>query len=127
MNYQQNRNNNSSSDYNNRDEDIFTQTTNPYAEEQKERQRQIEKGREARAAKARQYELPDPSKKKVISQDTPIRVNPTGQYNLNFIDWNNEWEAVMDRDQTSFESPIQGMSSETFEAIFDEEMFDTMK
>lgn len=54
-------------------------------------------------------------------------MNPTGQYNLNFIDWNNEWEAVMDRDQTSFESPIQGMSSETFEAIFDEEMFDTMK
>ena len=33
----------------------------------------------------------------------------------------------MDRDQMSYESPIQGMNTETFEAIFDEEMFDTMK
>ena len=33
----------------------------------------------------------------------------------------------MDRDQTNFESPIEGISSETFEAIFEEEMFDTMK
>ena len=28
-----------------------------------------------------------------ISQDNrPIALNPTGRYNLNFIDWNNEWE-----------------------------------
>lgn len=29
----------------------------------------------------------------VESQDSrPIRMNPNGQYNLNFVDWNNEWE-----------------------------------
>ena len=75
----------------------------------------------------RQYALPDPSKKQAITQDTPIKVNPTGQYNLNFIDWNNEWEAILDRDQNSYTSPIEGMSVETFEAIFDEEMFDQIK
>ena len=33
----------------------------------------------------------------VQSQDNrPIRLNPTGQYNLNFIDWNNEWERAYD-------------------------------
>ena len=71
--------------------------------------------------------MPDPSKKQVITQDTPIRPNPSGQYNLNFIDWNNEWEAVMDRDPASYESPIYGMDAETFERVFDEEMFDTVK
>lgn len=31
----------------------------------------------------------------IVSQDhRPIRMNPTGQYNLNFVDWNNEWERV---------------------------------
>lgn len=73
----------------------------------------------------KKYALPDPSKKKVITQDTPISVNPTGKYNLNFIDWNNEFEAVMGRDH--YESPIDGIDNETFEAIFDEEMFDTLK
>lgn len=30
---------------------------------------------------------------RIVSQDdTPIQLNPNGQYNLNFIDWNNEWE-----------------------------------
>ena len=33
----------------------------------------------------------------------------------------------MDRDQMSYESPIHGIDTQTFEAIFDEEMFDTMK
>ena len=33
----------------------------------------------------------------------------------------------MDRDPTTFESPIYGLDAETFEAIFDEEMFDTVK
>jgi hypothetical protein len=29
----------------------------------------------------------------VQSQDIrPIRINHNGQYNLNFIDWDNEWE-----------------------------------
>ena len=107
----------------NDEEDVFTHTLNPYAKEE-----QKTKGMKQPAVpKERKYALPDPSKKKVVSQDTPIRVNPSGQYNLNFIDWNNEWEAVMDRDPASYESPIQGMDSATFEAIFDEEMFDTVK
>ena len=63
----------------------------------------------------------------MISQDTPIKVNPTGQYNLNFIDWDNEWETVLDRDQDTYESPIYGMSNEVFEAIYEEEMFDQIK
>ena len=24
----------------------------------------------------------------------PIKYNPSGKYNLDFIDWNNEWERV---------------------------------
>ena len=77
--------------------------------------------------RVRQYALPDPSKKQIITNDTPIKVNPTGQYNLNFIDWNNEWERVMERDLTTYTSPIYGMDDTTFEKIFDEEMFDEMK
>ena len=72
----------------------------------------------------RQYEKPDPSKKKVITEDTPIRVNPNGQYNLNFIDWDNEWEQVMDRAQDSFQSPIDGIDDVTFQKIWDEEFAD---
>lgn len=26
--------------------------------------------------------------------DKPIKFNPTGKYNLNFIDWQNEWENI---------------------------------
>ena len=26
--------------------------------------------------------------------ERPIKMNPRGKYNLNFIDWDNEWEAV---------------------------------
>lgn len=26
--------------------------------------------------------------------DRPIKINPSGKYNLDFIDWNNEWAAV---------------------------------
>lgn len=39
----------------------------------------------------------------------------------------NEWEAIRDRDPTTFESPIIGLNAETFEAIFDEEMFDATR
>jgi hypothetical protein len=46
---------------------------------------------------------------------------------LNWIDWDNEFEAIMDRDPNNFESPIDGIDNETFEAIFDEEMFDSLK
>ena len=52
----------------------------------------------------------------------PIKMNPTGKYNLNFIDWQNEFDAVHERyDQGSGESPIYGMDIETFEAIVNEE------
>jgi hypothetical protein len=28
----------------------------------------------------------------------PIKFNPTGKYNLDFIDWENEYEAICDYD-----------------------------
>lgn len=30
--------------------------------------------------------------------DRPVKFNPTGKYNLNFIDWQNEYEAIIDAD-----------------------------
>lgn len=48
-------------------------------------------------------------------------MNPSGKYNLNFIDWNNEYESVLMRDPHSYESPIYGMSDDTFQKIMDEE------
>ena len=47
-------------------------------------------------------------------------MNPTGKYNLNFIDWENEMDAVLDADYDSNdpdESPIYGMDIETFKWI----------
>ena len=47
-------------------------------------------------------------------------MNPTGGYNLNFIDWQNEFDAVNDYDSNSGsdkeenESPIYGMDIATF-------------
>ena len=61
------------------------------------------------------YEKPDPSKKVDCGQDRPIKINKTGQYNLNFIDFNNEWETIIDRSNNdNYESPIYGMNNETF-------------
>ena len=37
--------------------------------------------------KVKQFTKPDPSKRQVCGQDQPIKMNPTGKYNLNFIDW----------------------------------------
>ena len=75
--------------------------------------------------KPKLYEKPDPSKKVICRDDMPIKVNKTGQYNLNFIDWNNEWEAVLSQDPNDFKtSPIDGMSRETYERIYDEEFND---
>lgn len=104
-------------------DDVFAKTMNPVAEEKK---RQLGKkgAKGPEEPRQRKYARPDPSKKVVITQDTPIKVNPSGKYNLNFIDWDNEWEAIMDRDQFSYESPIDGIDAETFERIYDEEMFD---
>ena len=50
--------------------------------------------------------------------NAPIKTS--GSYNLNFIDWNNEWDRILDRDPNTYESPIQGMDNETFEKIYDE-------
>lgn len=50
--------------------------------------------------------------------DRPIKFNPKGQYNLNFIDWQNEHEAIIgseyDGENLPEESPIFGMDNETF-------------
>lgn len=51
-------------------------------------------------------------------------MNPSGQYNLNFIDWNNETDAIFDRDPHSYESPIHGMDNATFNNIMEEEFAD---
>ena len=44
-----------------------------------------------------------------------------GQYNLNFIDWQNEYENIIDSGYTGEEapeqSPIYGMSSNTFHQL----------
>lgn len=50
-----------------------------------------------------------------------MKINPSGKYNLNFIDWNNEYDAIISRDAHSYESPIYGMSDETYSKIMDEE------
>ena len=47
-------------------------------------------------------------------------MNPRGKYNLNFIDWENEMDAVLEADfdeNDPQESPIYGMDIETFKAI----------
>ena len=50
--------------------------------------------------------------------DRPIKFNPKGQYNLNFIDWQNEYQNIIDCNYDSenppSESPIYGMSAEEF-------------
>ena len=43
---------------------------------------------------------------------------------MNFIDWNNEYETVLDADPYSYESPIHGMSNEVYQQIMDEEFAD---
>lgn len=53
--------------------------------------------------------------------DRPIKLNPNGKYNLNFIDWQNEYEAIIDADYNGEEapeqSPIYGMEPETFHQL----------
>ena len=53
--------------------------------------------------------------------DRPIKFNPKGKYDLNFIDWQNEYEAVMDCDYDGEnppeESPISGMDPATFHQL----------
>jgi hypothetical protein len=53
--------------------------------------------------------------------DRPIKFNPKGTYNLNFIDYQNEYEAIIDcnydEDNPPAESPIYGMSSQDFHEL----------
>jgi hypothetical protein len=56
-----------------------------------------------------------------MSQDRPIKFNPTGKYNLDFIDYQNEYERIIesqyDYENAPKESPIYGMSSEKFHEL----------
>ena len=75
------------------------------------------------------YLKPDPSKSIDCGQDRPIKFNPTGKYNLNFIDYDNEFEAVCEAKYNlthgiADEDPIYGMDAETFEAILTSENSD---
>ena len=50
----------------------------------------------------------------------PVKFNPTGKYNLNFIDWDNEWERVFEYQSINYNpgeqgAPIEGMDIEVFE------------
>lgn len=53
--------------------------------------------------------------------DRPIKFNPNGKYNLNFIDWNNEWENIADADYDEEnppqDSPIYGMTPQDFHEL----------
>jgi hypothetical protein len=47
-------------------------------------------------------------------------VNQNGMYNLNFIDWDNEFEAALEMQNgygSEEECPIEGMDMETYQAI----------
>ena len=74
---------------------------------------------------------PDPSKKQIcrvsvdmslyfLQEDQPVKFNPSGKYNLNFIDWDNEWERVFEYQSLNYNpseqgAPIDGMDIQTFE------------
>jgi hypothetical protein len=61
----------------------------------------------------------------------PVKFNPTGKYNLNFIDWDNEWERVMEyqslHNPNPHQAPIDGMDIGTFEALYDQYMDEEIK
>ena len=68
----------------------------------------------------KKFVKPDPSKKVNCREDRPIRMNPTGKYNLNFIDWDNEFDRIMSADVDDLppgQSPIYGMNMDTFMKI----------
>ena len=91
------------------DETFKPSSHNPFARQQ-----------EQAKPKKKQYQLPDPSKKQDCGQDRPIKMNPKGKYNLDFIDWQNEFDAVNDFEEDPDEpdeSPIYGMDIKTFNAI----------
>lgn len=51
----------------------------------------------------------------------PIKYNPNGKYDLNFIDWQNEWseiaEADYDGENAPEHSPIPGMTPQQFHRL----------
>ena len=65
----------------------------------------------------------DPSKKQNCGENRPIKMGKNRKYNLNFIDWDNEFNAVYGGESESNEnlSKIKGMSMEIFMAILNEE------
>ena len=73
--------------------------------------------------KVKQYERPDPSKRQDCGENRPIKFNAKGKYNLNFIDYQNEFEAVCEAEEKikAGETPIYGMDIAKFEAIRAEE------
>lgn len=60
-----------------------------------------------------------------------MKFNPTGKYNLNFIDWDNEWERVFEYQSLNFNysngAPIDGMDIHVFEQLYDEYMAEELK
>jgi hypothetical protein len=56
-----------------------------------------------------------------MSQDRPIKFNPKGKYNLDFIDYQNEYERIIDSgydyENQPETSPIFGMSPEKFHEL----------
>ena len=63
-------------------------------------------------------EFKKPAAKKPGTGDKKVKGNPTGKYNMKFIDWTNEWEAVYDymNDPEAKENPC-GLSESEFESI----------
>jgi hypothetical protein len=57
--------------------------------------------------------------------DRPVKFNAKGKYNLNFIDWQNEYQAIIegnyDPENPQGDSPIIGMSMNTFHNLMLEE------
>ena len=53
-------------------------------------------------------------------------MNPSGKYNLNFIDWENEFDAVCEAEENiaNGDDPIYGMDAETYESLINDELYD---
>ena len=87
----------------------FLGTNNPYGDDQNEF--------------VPQYNKPNPfEKRKNCGEDQPVGGGKDGKYNLNWIDDQNELNAVFKADEAiaNHESPIFGMDFETFKDIIDD-------
>ena len=68
--------------------------------------------------------MPDPfGKKNICGEDTPLHGAKNGQYNLNWIDDQNEYRHLISAEESiaKGECPIYGMDLETFEDILREQ------